>query len=239
MAVLNIFKTMVYTYGQAVHAVRRMELAKIRSYADFKGHETILDVGCGKGFFSRYIYRRKNDVYGIDPSEEDISIAKSVEPHITYVVASGENLPYKHGYFDKVVSVCVLEHTRNDLKVLKEVYRVLKKKGVFVLSVDSLSSPYISEEYTRVHRMRYKVNQLYTREKLHDLLVEAGFEVLNTEYLFSSYVSSLLLRIGSFFHFGLVFALIFPVVYPVLLVDDWLRTEKSSGFILVVKAQKP
>ena len=87
--------------------------------------------------------------------------------------------------------------------------------------------------------MRYKVNQLYTREKLHDLLVEAGFEVLNTEYLFSSYVSSFLLRIGSFFHFGLVFALIFPVVYPVLLVDDWLHTEKSNGFILVVKAQKP
>jgi ubiquinone/menaquinone biosynthesis C-methylase UbiE len=234
----NLFKKVFYTYAQHFHAVRRMELAKIKSYLENKGDKTILDLGCGKGFFCSYLYRKNNRVYGIDPSEKDIALAHCVHPHITFNVGYGETLPYADEYFDTVVSVCALEHMQDDGTVLKEVYRVLKKDGIFVLSVDSLSSHYISKAYTAYHIQEYTVHHLYDKKRIHDLLTEAGFTGLECEYLYDSYCSSLILRFGSFFHFRSLFILAFPFMYPILLLDDWLHREKNGGFILVVKAQK-
>jgi ubiquinone/menaquinone biosynthesis C-methylase UbiE len=43
-------------------------------------------------------------------------------------------LPYKDGEFDVVISSGVLEHVPNDSESLKEVYRILKPGGVFIIT---------------------------------------------------------------------------------------------------------
>jgi len=40
---------------------------------------------------------------------------------IDFCFGFGEDLPFKDSQFDKVASVCVLEHTNDDKKVLREV----------------------------------------------------------------------------------------------------------------------
>jgi SAM-dependent methyltransferase len=49
--------------------------------------------------------------------------------------ASGVFLPFRNEAFSAVVSISVLEHIRNDSQVIKELVRVIKDRGVLVISV--------------------------------------------------------------------------------------------------------
>ena len=136
------------------------------------------------------------------------------------------------------MSVCVLEHTQDDARVLAEVARVLKPGGLFALTVDCLDSPHVPEGFRQHYRREYRCNQLYGGAKLEAMLSRSGFEALETEYLFSGRLSVAILRFGSLFHFRSVFVLLFPIFYPLLLLDRALNRKRGSGMILAVKARK-
>ena len=145
------------------------------------------------------------------------------------MLGGGEALPFSDERFDRVVSVCVLEHTKDDLRVLREVRRVLKPGGLFALTVDCLDSPFVSETFRRHHREEYRCNQLYSDAKLRELLARAGFETLETEYLFAGRLSIAILRFGSLFHYRSVFILLFPILYPLLLLDRVLSRSRRAA----------
>jgi SAM-dependent methyltransferase len=230
-------KRFVYRNWQRVHGVRRLELAVLSRYLNLTGRQRVLDVGSGKGAFCGELARAGHSVVGVDPSTPAAAIAKTyVNPGGDFVLGGGEALPFSDERFDRVISVCVLEHTKDDLRVLREVRRVLKPGGLFALTVDCLDSPFISETFRRHHREEYRCNQLYSDTKLRELLVRAGFEVQETEYLFAGRLSIAILRFGSLFHYRSVFILLFPILYPLLLLDRALSPKPTSGMILAAKA---
>ncbi|MCK4319949.1 class I SAM-dependent methyltransferase [Candidatus Micrarchaeota archaeon] len=92
-----------------------------------------LDIGCGRGGHARYVSGFAKKVYGIDPSDEAIAEAKSVCPKCKFFVGSAYKLPFKDNFFDSVYSIDVIEHLDYPEKMLKEVKRVLKKGGVFLI----------------------------------------------------------------------------------------------------------
>ena len=214
-------------------------LAVLTRYLELSGRQRILDVGSGKGAFCGELARAGHDVVGVDPSPASVRIAKTfVNPAGDFVLGEGEALPFSGSRFDRAVSVCVLEHTRDDSRVLREVHRVLAPGGLFALTVDCLDSPFVSEAFRRHHREEYSCNQLYSDAKLKNLLARAGFEALETEYLFAGRLSIAILRFGSLFHYRSVFVLLFPLLYPLLLLDRALRGTPTSGMILAAKARK-
>jgi len=236
---MKAIKTFVYRNWQRVHGVRRLELAVLTRYLDLRVGQRILDVGSGKGAFCGVLARGGYDVVGVDPSAAAVVIAKTyVDPGGLFVLASGEAVPFSSESFDRAVSVCVLEHTKDDARVLSEVRRVLRPGGVFALTVDCLDSPHVSEAFRRRHRMEYRCNQLYSETKLKELLALAGFETLETRYLFAGRLSIAILRFGSLFHYRSVFILLFPILYPLLLLDHVIGGKKRSGMILAAKARK-
>ena len=95
-------------------------------------NKIVLDMGCGNG---RYSYALKNfgakKVFAIDGDIKDNIKMKTVE----YQNGSILKLPYKNGSFDFVFCNGKLSHTKNWKTGIKEAYRVLKKNGVFWLSV--------------------------------------------------------------------------------------------------------
>ena len=232
-------KRFVYRNWQKVHGVRRLELAVLSRYLGLTGRQRVLDVGSGKGAFCGELARAGHGVVGVDPSAAATRIAKTfVNPAGEFVLGQGEDLPFSSGRFDRAVSVCVLEHTRDDVRVLSEVRRVLKPGGIFALTVDCLDSPYVSEAFRRRHREEYRCNQLYSDARLREMLSRAGFETLETRYLFAGRLSVAILRFGSLFHYRSVFILLFPMLYPLLLLDHAVSRKKSSGMILAARARK-
>jgi len=104
----------------------------------FKPKKRILDVGCGDGSDANiFINEYKLDAYGIDIyKHKNIDKIKSFK----YKKAGIYKIPFKDHFFDYVFLHDVLHHIdeknqsiRNHLRALKELKRVVKKKGFIVI----------------------------------------------------------------------------------------------------------
>jgi malonyl-CoA O-methyltransferase len=98
----------------------------------------ILDVGCGKGRYLKFLMKRfpTANYYGIDISDEMLrSCPKGAETSIGNMLS----IRYPDSFFDAVFSVEALEHAVNIEAAIKEMVRVLKPNGKIVI-IDKNSS---------------------------------------------------------------------------------------------------
>ncbi len=98
----------------------------------------ILDVGCGTGIFYESEELGKaglacDSLIGIDPSEKLIDIAKN-KKNGTYLVAPAENLPFKDGEFDMIISLTAIQNFTDVKNGFIEMKRVGKPDAIFILT---------------------------------------------------------------------------------------------------------
>ena len=108
---------------------------KAVSFCALNQQMRVLDLGCGMGATASYLYQNHGmKVVGIDPSEKLLTIAKAKNPFATFVLGSGDALPFEQESFECVLAECTLS-LMHDLHVtLHEVYRVLSNEGWFVIN---------------------------------------------------------------------------------------------------------
>ena len=100
--------------------------------------DKVLDLGCGNGRNIVYFGEKLTDYYGIDNSVELIKLAKKKHPQKNFRVDDALNLSFAGSFFDKVYSIAVFHQIPSEklrLKFLKEAKRVLRPKGLLVLTV--------------------------------------------------------------------------------------------------------
>ena len=99
----------------------------------------VLDIACGEGYGANLIAQTAKTVVGVDISKEAIDFAKEQYPrtNLSFLQGSVETIPIDGvKIFDVVVSFETIEHVDVGVQesFLKEVKRLLKDDGVFVVS---------------------------------------------------------------------------------------------------------
>lgn len=102
----------------------------VRHYLRPSSTDTVLDAGCGTGYFTRCFARDQAAlVVGIDSNPEAIRYARlHAAKQVTYLLAKGEALPFSTHSFDLAVSITALCFADDQLQFLKEIARVTRRR---------------------------------------------------------------------------------------------------------------
>ncbi|MEW6618928.1 MAG: class I SAM-dependent methyltransferase [bacterium] len=146
-----------------------------------------LDVGCGSGLFSEQIIKKGYDVIGTDYDERAIKLAKERGINTIQVDVEREKIPFENQTFDLIVCCEVIEHIKNPHNMLKEIHRVLKDDGFFVIT-----TPNIAWWYLRL-KMLFGIwgviepdhIRFFTPRSLKECLDFFGFKVIKVASLFN------------------------------------------------------
>jgi SAM-dependent methyltransferase len=89
-------------------------------------------------------------------------------------------LPYQDSFFDTIVGSGVLEHVPNDYESIKEIYRILKPDGHFIITF--LPNFYSYTESLTKFLGKPCHTRRYLLKEVENLLLHSGFQVLQTKY---------------------------------------------------------
>lgn len=99
-------------------------------------HGSVLMVGCGTGEESELLRSHGADTLtGVDFSAKSIRLGRETYPEVHFSVGDMHDLNFSEGEFDFVYSSLTVHYSPTPIKVLKEMYRVLKPGGRLLFSV--------------------------------------------------------------------------------------------------------
>jgi SAM-dependent methyltransferase len=101
-----------------------------------------LDIGAGRGRFTRVALNKGYDVISIDVNKKMFTEMEKLGLKNEKIVMKGEELNFKDNTFDVVFAMEVTMHIPQIEKFLKEIYRVLKPKGLAFLNITNKNSIY-------------------------------------------------------------------------------------------------
>jgi SAM-dependent methyltransferase len=106
---------------------------------------SVLELGCGTGYFTRELARSGADIIAIDVSPELLQIATTncSAPNVRYEIQNAYELSYPDAVFDSVVGSSVLHHLEIE-GALREIYRVLKPGGTICFTEPNMLNPQIA-----------------------------------------------------------------------------------------------
>lgn len=102
-------------------------------------NKNILDLGCGFGWHCKYASEQEADkIVGIDISKKMLEEAKkrNDSKNIEYLNIPIEDIDFKEGEFDIVISSLALHYIEDCKKVFMKVNTCLSEKGEFIFSVE-------------------------------------------------------------------------------------------------------
>lgn len=143
----------------------------------------ILDVGCGTGFILeslKNVNTSKFETWGIDISEIAVEVCHEKGlANVAQGLLEANDLPTD--YFDLVMFLDIIEHLDQDSSALVNAKHYLKNQGKILITVPAYQFLWSAHDEIHHHKRRY------TKQKLTELLQQAGYEVI-----FSSYFNTFL-----------------------------------------------
>lgn len=125
-------------------------------------NKVVLDIASGEGYGSNLLSEVAKFVYGVDIDKDTIDNAKEkyVKENLEFKVGSTSAIPLKDNSVDIIVSYETIEHHDEHNKMMSEISRVLKPKGMLLVSTPD--KHYYSD--MRGYKNRFHVKELYKNE---------------------------------------------------------------------------
>ena len=137
----------------------------------------ILEVGCGPGYFLKWLEKRY-DVVGMDISLDALRFARN-RVKVPLYVGSAQNLPFKNSSFSAIIGFDVIEHLEVPELFLSEVYKVLNSQGILILSTPNPESFGCKIKQKRWQDWRDSTHiNIKMRKEWKRLLRDNGFRIL-------------------------------------------------------------
>lgn len=183
-----------------------------------KEGDIILDVGTGDGYYLHLLsnLRVELKLTGVDNDVAGLKRARKILKREISLKTGDlmKKLPFKNNSFDKIVMSEVAEHLPNDIKGLKEVYRVLKPAGILCLTVPNANYPFLWDPINWIFEHFFgrhikhgfwagiwnQHERLYNPDEIKKVVRKAGFRVEKIKSLtwwclpFNHYIVNLVAR---------------------------------------------
>ena len=170
--------------------MRSKEATRYRSQIVPQARGTVLEIGVGSGLNLPFYGTGVEQLYGLDPSEELLVMARkkagAIDFPIDFLAHPGEEIPLDNGCIDTVVTTWTLCTIPDPAKALREMRRVLKPGGMLLFAEHGLAPE------TRVQGWQNWLNPLWSRitggcnlnRKMDELIQASGFRMveLKMEY---------------------------------------------------------
>lgn len=171
-------------------AMRNKEATRYRSQLVPQARGTVLEIGVGSGLNLPFYDAGVEHLYGLDPSEELLVMAKkkarAIAFPIDFLAHSGEEIPLDDAAIDTVVTTWTLCSIPDPVQALLEMKRVLKPGGALLFAEHGLAPE------AQVQCWQQRLNPLWGRfaggcnlnRKMDQLIQAAGFRIeeLETAY---------------------------------------------------------
>jgi len=223
----NPFK--IYEFNELVKGVR------------FSGEDVALDLGCGAGIQTLCIGKKCKHIIGIDPNKDDIHYARMLSSYVGGRISSEfkcgelEEENFCDNCFEKVFSICVIEHISNYEEIFEEVYRILKPGGKFIFSVDCLET-IDNQELLEKHKREHNVVKYFKADELKKILERSGFKNNKIYSIFTSDFSRKLFIKG--IKKGFRFPRLCTLPYIIMLSVKESLSRNEKGIFLIAKCEQ-
>jgi SAM-dependent methyltransferase len=124
--------------------------------------QTIADLGCGPGWYTRAFRAAGAEVLPVDNSEEELHLPGG--PPEGAIIADAGALPFDDASIDGAFASNLLEHTPNTPQVIAEIERILRPGGWGYISWTNWYSPWGGHDMSPYHFLGPRLGpRLYVR----------------------------------------------------------------------------
>ncbi|MDR7369353.1 class I SAM-dependent methyltransferase [Flavobacterium aquidurense] len=151
---------------------------------NIKAGNSILEIGHGNAGHVAFIFEQAENLkyYGLEMSELMFQEARQINRNFVsqkqafFSPYDGNVIPFQDTFFDKIFTVNTIYFWQEPEKLLLEIYRVLKPNGLFCIT-------FAQEGFMKQLPFTKFEFELYSTEKVEQLVQKTAFKILNKETL--------------------------------------------------------
>lgn len=207
----------MFYVGKNLRIFQNLRKRIIKEIFKNKRFEVLVDIGCGEGHITNIMAQYANKTWGVDK----ICHALAGDRKFKFQKLANDTYPFDPSSVDCVTLLEVIEHQENPDILLEKIYKILKPKGILVLSTPNLKSLQRELYFAALYQGRKQKYptfprnlgwdseqprndnthfQEYTIEAMKDMLTKHGFKIKRirgTLFGFRFYYKGYVIGIGS------------------------------------------